>query len=208
VVVSRRRSVHERCCTFANMSVQSRARCQPDGLLRVATDVLVVDPSASLDSIARAAGIGRTTVYRRYPTRQALLSAAARDALDVLEGAYSEAMRPEVGDDAAAVLRRLVAAMVPVGARVEFLFRVRPSGADPGVVARVGALDARVRVLVRRLQASGQVCASVPEEWLVLSLNALVFSAWLLVARGRMTPAGACDLVLDALLRASDAARW
>ncbi|MFJ3824961.1 TetR/AcrR family transcriptional regulator [Streptomyces nodosus] len=44
-------------------------------ILRVAHDVLAESPSASLNSIAKRAGVGPGTLYRHFPTREALLLA-------------------------------------------------------------------------------------------------------------------------------------
>lgn len=42
-------------------------------ILRVAHDVLAETPDASLNSIAKRAGIGPGTLYRHFPTREALI---------------------------------------------------------------------------------------------------------------------------------------
>lgn len=181
-----------------------RARTSPPTLLETATEVLVADPSASLADVARAAGIGRTTLHKLYPTRHALLVALARDALDVLERTYADAGLdgPDTATDAdpAAALRRLVVALVPLGPRVEYLMRERSLDVEPDLTARVEALDEPVRALVRRAQAAGRLRAGVPDEWVVASLNALVYAAWELVALGRLAPVAAPDLVLGTLL--------
>src|SRR5882757_7004179 len=44
-------------------------------IVDIAIDQLSRDPSAGLDDIARAAGIGRTTLHRRYRTRDELMTA-------------------------------------------------------------------------------------------------------------------------------------
>jgi AcrR family transcriptional regulator len=179
-----------------------RIRTAPHTLLETATEVLVADPSASLADVARAAGIGRTTLHKLYPTRHALLVALARDALDVLERTYADAGLggPETDADPAAALRRLVVALVPLGPRVEYLMRERSLDVEPDLTARVEALDEPVRALVRRAQAAGRLRTGVPDEWVVASLNALVYAAWELVALGRLAPVAAPDLVLGTLL--------
>ncbi len=152
--------------------------------------MLVADPSASLADVARAAGIGRTALHELHPTRHALLVALARDALDVLERTCADAGPggPETDADPAAALRRPVVALVPLGPRVEHLVRERSLDVEPDLTAPVEALDEPVRALVRRAQATGQLRAGVPDEWVVASLNALVHVAWELVA---LDPAGA-----------------
>ena len=52
---------------------QNRAR-----ILEVAHDLLAVSSDASLNSIAKAADVGPGTLYRHFPTRQALLLALYR----------------------------------------------------------------------------------------------------------------------------------
>jgi AcrR family transcriptional regulator len=44
----------------------------------VARDALAADPDASLNSIAKAAGVGAGTLYRHFPSREALVLAVYR----------------------------------------------------------------------------------------------------------------------------------
>ncbi|MFX0580100.1 TetR/AcrR family transcriptional regulator [Nocardia nepalensis] len=54
-------------------------------LITVATEVFAEHgPQAPLDDIARAAGVGNATLYRHFPTRQALLEAVHRDHIEAL----------------------------------------------------------------------------------------------------------------------------
>jgi AcrR family transcriptional regulator len=66
--------------------------------------------TASLEEIARRAGVGIGTLYRHFPTRQALLEAVYRDQVDALGTRAAELMRTEApGAALAAWLRALVA---------------------------------------------------------------------------------------------------
>jgi AcrR family transcriptional regulator len=54
-------------------------------------------PNASLDDIAREAGVGAGTLYRHFPTRDALIEAVYRTEVEKLAAAekkFSETMRP------------------------------------------------------------------------------------------------------------------
>jgi AcrR family transcriptional regulator len=63
----------------------------------------------SLEEIARRAGVGIGTLYRHFPTRQALLEAVYRDQVAALEARAQELLKAEPpGDALAAWLRALM----------------------------------------------------------------------------------------------------
>ncbi len=182
------------------MSVRIGTILPKPSLLQAATEILVADPAASLADVAKAAGIGRTTLHKLYPTRHALLVALARDALDLLERAYQDLGLDGPSAKAPQTLHRLVTAMIPLGPRLGFLLRERSLDTEPELIARVEALDAPVRALVRRAQDEGVIRADLPDEWVVASINALVSAAWELIALGRLAPVSAPELVMSILL--------
>lgn len=53
-------------------------------ILDVARDALAADPEASLNSIAKAAGVGAGTLYRHFPNRESLVLAVYRNEIDAL----------------------------------------------------------------------------------------------------------------------------
>ncbi|MEI2775360.1 MAG: TetR family transcriptional regulator [Tetrasphaera sp.] len=62
--------------------MRSDARRNRECLLATARDVFAErGPDASLDQIAKRAGVGVGTLYRHFPTREALLQEAYRDAV-------------------------------------------------------------------------------------------------------------------------------
>ena len=56
----------------------------------------------SLEEIARRAGVGIGTLYRHFPTRQALLEAVYRDQVETLSARAEELLRAESPEDALA----------------------------------------------------------------------------------------------------------
>ena len=64
---------------------------------------------ASLEEIARRAGVGIGTLYRHFPTRQALLEAVYRDQVETVRAAAEEQLHSDApGEALAAWLRVLV----------------------------------------------------------------------------------------------------
>ena len=66
----------------------------------------------SLEEIARRAGVGIGTLYRHFPTRQALLEAVYRDQVDALDARAAELIQ---ADSPAAALAEWLAALVTFG---------------------------------------------------------------------------------------------
>ncbi|WP_437082765.1 TetR/AcrR family transcriptional regulator [Streptomyces sp. enrichment culture] len=55
--------------------------------MRTARAAFADDPCASLQSIAKASGVGQGTLYRHFPSREALLSAVCREEVEALVAA-------------------------------------------------------------------------------------------------------------------------
>jgi AcrR family transcriptional regulator len=182
------------------MAVRNRTLAPARTVLEVATDVLVANPAASLSDIATAAGIGRTTLHKLYPTRHELLVALARDALDLLEEIYRGIDLDVPAERAADAVRELVTALVPLGSRLAFLLRQPSLDTETELTGRLRELDRPVRALVQRARAHGAFRAELPDEWVLATINALVYAAWEQVAAGQIARAAAPELVMSTLL--------
>jgi AcrR family transcriptional regulator len=64
--------------------LRADARANRDRILEVARAALAADPNASLNSIAKTAGVGQGTLYRHFPTREALVLGVYRKEIDAL----------------------------------------------------------------------------------------------------------------------------
>ena len=65
-------------------NLRADARANRDRILEVARDVLTSDPSASLNSIAKTAGVGAGTLYRHFPSRESLILGLYRKEIETL----------------------------------------------------------------------------------------------------------------------------
>jgi AcrR family transcriptional regulator len=64
--------------------LRADARANRDRILDVARDALAADPAASLNSIAKSAGVGAGTLYRHFPSRESLVLSVYRKEIDTL----------------------------------------------------------------------------------------------------------------------------
>lgn len=165
----------------------------------MAAEVLVARPNASLADVAKAAGIGRTTLHKHYPTRQDLLVAVAHDSLDRCDRAIATALEA-ADEDPVTVLHHLVERLVPLGPQLQFLFRQPTLDDEPKVMRRMSELEPPLHVLVRRAKEQGQVRADIAEWWFVSALYGLLYTAWEGVAYGWLAARDAPDLVVRTLL--------
>jgi TetR/AcrR family transcriptional repressor of mexCD-oprJ operon len=124
---------------------------------------------ASMNDIASEAGIARATLYRYFPGRAVLLEELARVAATEAGERLASARVDEVGAREGVV--RAVRALLDVGDAFVALARerVRP---DPEQFEEY--IGGRLRHLVERGQANGELRADVPAAWLTEALLALV----------------------------------
>ncbi|MFF3783357.1 TetR/AcrR family transcriptional regulator [Streptomyces sp. NPDC001933] len=73
-------------------------------ILEAAERVLAEDPGASMEQIATAAGVARTTIHRRFANRQALIEALATSAARQLAQAVDDG-RPDTAPPLVAIHR-------------------------------------------------------------------------------------------------------
>ncbi|MBL6852609.1 MAG: TetR/AcrR family transcriptional regulator [Alphaproteobacteria bacterium] len=64
--------------------LRADARANRDRILEVARKALTADPETALSAIGKAAGVGQGTLYRHFPTREALALAIYREEINAL----------------------------------------------------------------------------------------------------------------------------
>jgi TetR/AcrR family transcriptional repressor of mexCD-oprJ operon len=141
-------------------------------ILEAAAGVLAArGEAASMSDVAAAAGVARATLYRYFPSRQALLdelgTLAVADAEERLAAARLDEVPTQEG------ISRVVRALVEVGDAFIVLARER---IQPDAEQFEHGVGHPLRRLVERAQARGDLREDVPASWLTDSLVGLVVS--------------------------------
>lgn len=166
-------------------------------LLDVAAQVLVADPAASLTEVARAAGIGRTTLHKHYATRDDLIYAVAHRAIDLWEqavGSVADTDGPDGG------LRALTEAMIPIGPQLGFLWRTPALDHVVEIGTRWREVEQRGLAVLQRAKARGALSATVADWWLLQSFYSLIYVASESIQMGKLARNDAPDVVLTTYL--------
>jgi AcrR family transcriptional regulator len=149
---------------------RSHARSNHARILATAREELSRDPDASLDEIARAAGVVRRTLYGHFPNRQALVAALATEATQSVQEAFTAARRP--GDDPPTALARMVLASLTVGDRYRMLISLgRRDLGEESLRAALAPARAEATSILERGQEDGSFAECLPASVLALALE-------------------------------------
>ncbi|MEU2284460.1 helix-turn-helix domain-containing protein [Streptomyces sp. NPDC013178] len=134
--------------------MRADARRNYERLLKAAAEAFAEHgEGASLDDIAKRAGVGSGTLYRHFPTRQALLEAAYVDRIEALSGRADE-LGGELppGEALVAWLNELCVGIIQVRGMKALL----GSAVTDDDVAAVTACGTHVRAAATRLVGAAQ----------------------------------------------------
>jgi AcrR family transcriptional regulator len=177
---------------------RSDARQSVAAVLDAAIQVLARRPDASMDEIARAAGVSRQTVYSHFPSRDALIDAVTEQASAELTALFDGLDLDQAPP--AQALTRLLDAGWQVAARYPFLWLQPAVDPEKDAERHAPVLD-RMLDIVRRGQASGDFDTSVPAHWLLSASLALGRATEDEVKAGRMTIEQATRAMHQSVLR-------
>lgn len=170
-------------------------------ILAAAFDVLGTNPAASMTDVARAAGVGRVTLYAHFPSRVELLKALVQQVLQET----GHILETSLADDRSA--DQVLAGVVQTSWRIlDRHRRLRQAAlAELGsewVSDQHDQVYTRLTELLTRGQDEGVFRTDLPTSWMITTVYGLLHAAADEVDNGRVSPADAPQLVIRSLLPA------
>ncbi|MFI6641142.1 TetR/AcrR family transcriptional regulator [Streptomyces sp. NPDC050504] len=180
----------------------TRADANRRRLMDLALAELLRDPDASMDQIARAAGVVRRTVYGHFPSRDALIAALVDDAADAVAQAHSRGR--EGVDDPAEALAKATLTVWEIADRYRLLVSLaQRSITMEGIKQRLAPVREQCVALLRRGQEEGVFRSPLPPAALAQVHEQTLFALMEAVNDGVLHPREAGrSAALTALLSA------
>jgi AcrR family transcriptional regulator len=168
-------------------------------VLDAAVALLAQRPQATMQEVADASGLGRTTVYRHFPKRQDLIDALFDEVLREAAHTMEEAVK-EPGS-ARKLLCDIGERIIAIGDRFAFL------DAHPELRERAlqgaGSSDADpLASYLAAAQRRGEIRDDLPVAWMLTSLRGLAIVAMVERQAGRMSTEEAGSYVGETLATA------
>lgn len=177
--------------------VKSESTVAERRIIEQAAHVLAEGRGRTMQEIADISGIGRTTLYRHFRTRDDLIQAIKRQAMEDAHAAIV-ASRLEEGN-AEDALRRVIAALISVGDRYRILAEEGLSKEE--VHGDHQAMETELYALVARGQREGTFTPALSSHWILTAMGQLVMAAIGQIQAGELARNHAAATVADTLLQ-------
>lgn len=170
-----------------------------DKLLNAIASALTLDPRNTLQSLAKAAGISRATLYRAAPTREKIIDLLEARSVEIAEEALAEADL-ENGDP----LHGLSVVTTAFLEHREIYTFVSMQTANPGCAIEAqpawSFFDNAMDQFFLRCQRLGLLRIDHTAAWLTDFHGSLLYAATRAINLGRLAPASALGYILDSFM--------
>ncbi len=172
--------------------------------MNAAVDVLATHPGASMQEIADHSGLGRTTVYRHFPSREALFEALLADRIGSAAAGTEDLIA--AGGDAEEVLRATARMNVEICTEYEFLYLNRDLS-KPILQNFARRAEGPLARFLVAAQERGEIRADQPVSWLLAVQVSLLMAILGEVRAGRCDATSAAETLGETLVLAATGGR-
>ena len=187
---------------MADKTTDKRKRADAErtitAILDAALECFAAGPDATVTEIAKAAGVGRVTVYGHFDSLESIVDAVLVRSLAEADATFAT-LDLESGTAAEAVNRLLHAPWI--FGRYRGLLAAATAHLGPEKVRRLhDQVFARIEAVVARGRDSGEFLTDLPLPWMMASVYALAHAALAEADGGRITRQQAPELLSTTLL--------
>ncbi len=168
-------------------------------VLMAGLELLAQDPTLSMQEIAEASGLGRTTLYRHFSSREELVEAVFDEATADARRATAAVLAERTEGGVERTIRGLSAAILDLNFRYGPLLALREMG-DEAFQASVDVESSPVGGFLADARERGKVRTDMPLCWLMAVMQTLAFEALAEVKEGALEREDAERLVGDSLV--------
>ena len=145
-------------------------------IINSSISLLAKIPLASMDEIAKAAGIGRATLFRYFNNRQALVDEITL----ICESRMDEVIEPFLSLDVSDTQRLylIINATIPMGDTFHFLSLEAYNIQNPRIHESYKQSREFWGKRLKPLQVQGVIDSQLPLEWLSDTIDNLILQAW------------------------------
>jgi TetR/AcrR family transcriptional regulator, mexCD-oprJ operon repressor len=176
------------------------ARRNIESIVAAATRLLAVNPDASINEIAKAAGVGRVTLYGHFDSRATLVRAVSDRAIAQTNEALAHV---DLDGDPRDALARLLETTWQLTHRFGALVVAASQVLSPETMRRAHDEPiARVQRLLERGRSQRRFRDDMPIEWQISVVQAILHGASAAVHRGEIAAEDTPPLIRDTVLAA------
>lgn len=180
----------------ADVQIDPRASRSRKALMEAGINTLLLNSDASMSEIAERAGVGRATLYRHFSTREQLILAIALESLEETDKACAHIHEQKLNGRAA--IEEVFYSIMPLADRFHFLLSLWNVVDNNKQLKQI--YDRQLAQLENRIKEAKQektIKKSIPNDWLVVVIDNLIYSGWLCVNQNQMTPKQVAKLSIN-----------
>ncbi|VEH83884.1 TetR/AcrR family transcriptional regulator [Erysipelothrix rhusiopathiae] len=166
-------------------------------IIRRTVPFIIMNPTATVNDIAKNAGISRATFHRTFTGRDELYDVMARACIEEIDTALKGLERKL---DLFESLKDIVDVLIELGDRVYFLYYY-PDGLNSDELRQeCHAILKPLYTVVIKMYKKKMLNQNVNEGWIINTINNYVSIAWVQVYVGNVTQAEAVENTMQMLL--------